>query len=110
MSFHTLLLLHIYWIYFISAAEDCSKYDIDPSVMLVDIPEIDPKSGIAQVFKNLHGKLNARRIVNPTTGIPCYEWQCQSPERQGETCRWCLPSVFVAGTDLHSNGATSTYM
>jgi hypothetical protein len=63
----------------------------------VEPPSLDPKSAIARVFENLHGKWNATLVPQPT-GPSCYEWTCQSQERKGEECRWCLPSIFVGGT------------
>ena len=75
---------------------DCSTYKIDSAVLHVTPPEPKAKSAIGKIFASLHGELNATLVPQPS-GPSCYEWDCQSHERLGQKCRWCLPSIFIGG-------------
>ena len=77
---------------------DCSSYHIDSAVLNPRPPTTNPKSAIGRVFASLEGELHAVLVPPPSgSGPSCYEWTCQSQERLGERCRWCLPSIFVGG-------------
>lgn len=80
---------------------NCSAYHIEPSALNVKSPDPHPKSAIGKVFASLHGELNAKLVPQPS-GPACYEWACQSQDRMGQQCRWCLPSVFVGGNPSHT--------
>ena len=73
---------------------DCSNYNISDSVLFQQPPQMKPKSAIGRVFEMLE---DVAELVPQSSGPPCYEWTCQSKERKGENCRWCLPSLFVGG-------------
>jgi hypothetical protein len=81
--------------------EKCSSYDIDDSVLSPAPPEPNAKSAIGKAFASLERELHAVLVAQPS-GPSCYEWKCQSKERLGEQCRWCLPSVFVGGESFHT--------
>ena len=80
---------------------NCSLYDIDVNVISVKASKPEPNSAIAKVFASLEGELNATLMEERSGQPPCYEWTCQSMERKGERCRWCLPSIFVGGKELN---------
>lgn len=95
------LLLWIFWGILVSCEPSdtppsCSSYEIDSNVLEVDLPTPNPRSAIGQVFESLEGRLQAVLVPQPS-GPSCYEWTCQSAARKGESCRWCLPSIFVGG-------------
>lgn len=99
-SYHALYtLLSIAWVILVTAAADspsCSSFNIDPKVLEMEPPLPNPHSAIGRVFAALEGQLKANLVPQPS-GPACYEWVCQSAERKGENCQWCLPSIFVGG-------------
>lgn len=102
-SLHLLIALGVYEV-LVNATSDsppppCSSYNIDSKVLELEPPTLNPNSAIGQVFEALEGQLQAVLVPQPT-GPACYEWTCQSNERKGENCRWCLPAIFVGGKQI----------
>lgn len=82
-------------IFSVDAKVSCDNYDFSTLPKLM-VPPRDPDSAIGKIFSALHNPANNIHLAS-NNGTRCYLWKCKSEEFYGKECKFCLPTVFVAG-------------